>query len=166
MRSHSTKNQLKEKSPEAKFFLSNTLRALLLFKIQKNSVFSVIFRSSASLTRSQCIWHVPLRLFLLSGAPHAHLASSWRRWHDGPPSPESSAASGPPVAADRGQERRLNAVPRRPAPPGSPCGLMHASARPCTATATGKDRTRSLPPTGPRRPVLSNSLLSTDLQLD
>ena len=35
MRSHSTKNQLKEKSPEAKFILSNTLHALLLFKIQK-----------------------------------------------------------------------------------------------------------------------------------
>ena len=35
MRSHSTKNQLKEKSPEAKFILSNTLQALLLFKIQK-----------------------------------------------------------------------------------------------------------------------------------
>ena len=34
-RSHSTKNQLKEKSPEAKFILSNTLHALLLFKIQK-----------------------------------------------------------------------------------------------------------------------------------
>ena len=130
MRSHSTKFQLKEKSLDAIFILSNTLRALLLFKIQKNSVFSVIFRSSASLTRSQCIWHVPLRLFLLSGAPHAHLASSWRRWHDGPPLPESSAASVPPVAADRGQERRLNAVPRRPALPGSLCGLMHASAPP------------------------------------
>ena len=130
MRSDSTKFQLKEKSAEAKSILSNTLRALLLFKIQKNSVFSVIFRSSASLTRSQCIWHVPLRLFLLSGAPHAHLASSWRRWHAGPPSPESSAASGPPVAADRGQERRLNAVPRCPSLPGSPRGLMHASAPP------------------------------------
>ena len=130
MRSHSTKFQLKEKSLDAIFILSNTLRALLLFKIQKNSVFSVIVRSSASLTRSQCIWHVPLHLFLLSGAPHAHLASSWRRWHDGPPLPESSAASGPPVAADRGQERRLSAVPRRPSLPGSPRGLMHASAPP------------------------------------
>ena len=87
-------------------------------------------RSLVPLTRSQCLWHVSLRLFLLSGAPHAHLASSWRRWHDGPPSPESSAASGPPVAADRGQERWLNAVPRRPALPGSPRGLMHASAPP------------------------------------
>ncbi|MGI4344469.1 hypothetical protein ACR2XV_25785, partial [Klebsiella pneumoniae] len=35
MSSHSTKNQLKEKSPEAKFILSSTLHALLLFKIQK-----------------------------------------------------------------------------------------------------------------------------------
>ena len=35
MRSHSTKFQLKEKFPEANFILSNTLHALLLFKIQK-----------------------------------------------------------------------------------------------------------------------------------
>ena len=42
MRSHSTKNQLKEKSPEAIFIRSNTLWALLLFKVQKFS-FSVIF---------------------------------------------------------------------------------------------------------------------------
>ena len=116
MRSHSTKFQLKEKSLDAIFILSNTLRALLLFKIQKNSVFSVIFRSSASLTHSQCIWHVPLRLFLLSGAPHAHLASSWRRWHAGPPSPASSAASGPPVAADRRHTTagRRSALPKAP----------------------------------------------------
>ena len=92
--------------------------------------FQCRLRSSVPLTRSQCIWHVPLRLFLLSGAPHAHLASSWRRWHDCPPSPESSAASGPPVAADRGQEWWLNAVPRRPSPLCSPRGLMRASARP------------------------------------
>ena len=42
MRSHSTKNQLKEKSPEANFIRSNTLWALLLFNVQKFS-FSVIF---------------------------------------------------------------------------------------------------------------------------
>ena len=130
MRSHSTKFQLKEKSLDAIFILSNTLRALLLFKNSEKVQFQCRVHSSVPLTRSQCIWHVPLRLFLLSGAPHAHLASSWRRWHDGPPSPESSAASGPPVAADRGQERRLNAVPHRPALPGSPRGLMHASAPP------------------------------------
>ena len=34
-RSHSTKNQLKEKSPEANFIRSNTLWALLRFKVQK-----------------------------------------------------------------------------------------------------------------------------------
>ena len=38
MRSHSTKFQLKEKSLDANFILSNTLLALLLFKIQKKSV--------------------------------------------------------------------------------------------------------------------------------
>ena len=38
MRSHSTKFQLKEKSLDANFILSNTLHALLLFKIQKSSV--------------------------------------------------------------------------------------------------------------------------------
>ena len=38
MRSHSTKCQLKEKSLDANFILSNTLHALLLFKIQKSSV--------------------------------------------------------------------------------------------------------------------------------
>ena len=42
MRSHSTKNQLKEKLPEAIFIRSNTLWALLLFNVQKFS-FSVIF---------------------------------------------------------------------------------------------------------------------------
>ena len=48
MRSHSTKYQLKEKSPEANFILSNTLQALLLFKIQKHSEFSVDLRQSFS----------------------------------------------------------------------------------------------------------------------
>ena len=38
MRSHSTKFQFKEKSLDANFILSNTLHALLLFKIQKSSV--------------------------------------------------------------------------------------------------------------------------------
>ena len=44
MSSHSTKNQLKEKYPEAKFILSNTLLALLLF-IFRNIQFSVSFSS-------------------------------------------------------------------------------------------------------------------------
>ena len=92
--------------------------------------FQCRLRSSVSLTRRQCTWHVPRSLSLLSGASHACVEPSWRRWHAGPPSPASSAASGPPVAADRGQERRLNAVPRRPSPLCSPRGLMRASARP------------------------------------
>ena len=103
MRSHSTKFQLKEKSLDANFILSNTLRALLLFKIQKNSVLSVILRSSASLTCRQCAWLDARSPSLLSGASHACVEPSWRRWHAGPPSPASSAASGPLVAADRGR---------------------------------------------------------------
>ena len=129
MSSHSTKNQLKEKSPEAKFILSNTLHALLLFKIQKIQ-FQCRFRPSVSITRRQCAWLDARSPSLLSGASHACVEPSWRRWRAGPPSPASSAASGPPVAADRGQERRFDAVPRRPSPLCSPRGLMHASARP------------------------------------
>ena len=70
MRSHSTKFQLKEKSLDANFILSNTLHALLLFKIQKSSV---------SVTRPQCPWHVPRRLFLLSEASHVCVEPTWRR---------------------------------------------------------------------------------------
>ena len=43
------------------------------------------------------------------------------------------------------------------------CTPAHARG---TATVAGKHGTRSLPPTGPRRPVLSNSPQSTKLQLD
>ena len=42
MRSHSTKFQLKEKSLDAIFILSNTLRALLLFKNSEKFSFSVV----------------------------------------------------------------------------------------------------------------------------
>ena len=42
MRSHSTNFQLKEKSAEAKSILSNTLRALLLFKNSEKFSFSVV----------------------------------------------------------------------------------------------------------------------------
>ena len=42
MRSHSTKFQLKEKSLDANFILSNTLRALLLFKNSEKFSFSVV----------------------------------------------------------------------------------------------------------------------------
>ena len=86
------------------------------FANSENSDFSVILRSSASLTRSQCTWHVPRNPSLLSGASHACVEPSWRRWHAGPPSPASSAASGPPVAADR----RHTTAERRSAPPKAP----------------------------------------------
>ena len=125
-------------------------------KIQKVQIQCRV-RSSVPLTRSQCLWHVSLRLFLLSGAPHAHLASSWRRWHAGPPSPASSAASGPPVAADR----RHTTAERRSAPPKAPwlSAWPHACQRTLVAPSPwpGKHGTCSLPPTGPRRPVLSSS---------
>ena len=78
--------------------------------------FSVIFRPSVSVTRPQCPWHVPRRLFLLSEAAHACVEPSWHRWHAGPPSPASSTASGPPVAADR----RHTTAERRSAPPKAP----------------------------------------------
>ena len=82
----------------------------------ENSVFSVIFSPSVSVTQPQCPWHVPRRLFLLSEASHACVEPSWRRWRAGPPSPASSAASGPPVAADR----RHTTAERRSAPPIAP----------------------------------------------
>ena len=115
MSSHSTKNQLKEKSPEAKFILSNTLHALLLFKIQKVQ-FQCRFRPSVSITRRQCAWLDARSPSLLSGPSHACVEPSWRRWRAGPPKPASSAASGPPVAADR----RHTTAERRSAPPIAP----------------------------------------------
>ena len=79
MRSHSTKNQLKEKSPEAKFILSSTLHALLLFKIQKvQKIQSFSLRQTRSRGHS-APWRVACSLFSLSSTPHAHLADSWRR---------------------------------------------------------------------------------------
>ena len=63
MRDHSTKKQLKEKSLHARIILSNTLHALLLFKIQKDSEFSVDLRQRFShmptvpLARSSCLEH-------------------------------------------------------------------------------------------------------------
>ena len=113
MRSHSTKNQLKEKSPEA--IRSNTLWALLLFKVQKIQ-FQCRFRPSVSITRRQCAWLDARSPSLLSGASHTCVEPSWRRWHAGPPSPASSAASGPPVAADK----RHTTAERRSTPPIAP----------------------------------------------
>ena len=48
MRGHSTKNQLKEKSPHAKIILSNTWPALLLYIFRKFSKFSVVSSSEFS----------------------------------------------------------------------------------------------------------------------
>ena len=128
MRSHSTKNQLKEKSPEAKFILSNTLQALLLFKIQKIQT-SVSFCVRQLHSRV----HSALGTFLAASpsCPELHT----RAW--------SLPGVGGTLARPRrrllrrrdlpwrptGGTPRQNTVPRRPSLPGSPRGLMHASAR-------------------------------------
>ena len=121
------------------------------FANSENSDFSVIFRSSASLTRSQCTWHVPRIPSLLSGASHACVEPSWHRWHAGPPLPASSAASGPPVAADR----RHTTAERRSAPPKAPwlsACPYRASARPWhrrrgpASTERAPCRRRAAPP--------------------
>ena len=79
MSSHSTKNQLKEKSPEDKFILSSTLHALLLFKIQKvQKIQSFSLRQTRSRGHS-APWRVARSLFPLTSTPHARLADSWRR---------------------------------------------------------------------------------------
>ena len=119
--------------------------------------FSVILRSSVSLTRSQCTWHVPRSPSLLSGASHACVEPSWHRWRAGPPSPVFSAASGPPVAADR----RHTTAERRLAPPKAPwlSAWPHACQRTPVAPSPwpGKHGTCSLPPTGRATPVPSSS---------
>ena len=88
MRSHSTKNQLKEKSPEAIFIRSNTLWALLLFKVQKFS-FSVIFSfdsfsHAATVHLARCSRpRLLVRSFTRAlGATLASVAPwpAWRRW--------------------------------------------------------------------------------------
>ena len=74
------------------------------------------FSSVVSVTCPLCFWLVARSPSLLSGASHACVEPSWRRWRAGPPSPASSAASGPPVAADR----RHTTAERRSAPPIAP----------------------------------------------
>ena len=78
MRSHSTKYQLMEKSLHAWSILSNTWATLFLCKFSKFSL-QCRRRPSVSVTRPQCPWHVPRRLFLLSEASHACVEPSWRR---------------------------------------------------------------------------------------
>ena len=157
MSSHSTKFQLKEKSPEAKFILSNTLHALLLFifrNIQIQCRFSsVSFTHALTVRLARCTW-------LLLPGQHPR-TRAWRLPSVGgaPGRPRRRVLRRPnPRGSRQGTERRLNAVRRRPTSLCSPRGLMHASARPVAPSPwLGKHRTCSLPPTGPRRPVLSNS---------
>ena len=127
MRSHSTKNQLKEKSPEANFIRSNTWWALLLFIVQK-----IQFSVSSSVCQFQSRGHSALGTFLAasSSCPKLHT----RAW--------SLPGVGSALARPRrrllrrrdlpwrptGGTPRQNAIPRRPSLPGSPRGLMHASA--------------------------------------
>ena len=157
MRSHSTKNQLKEKSPEAKFILSNTLHALLLFKIQKDSEFSVDLRQRFSHMPTVPLARSSPPLPPVWSIPHARLASSRRRWRPWPPAPACLAAAETPLqpTGDKnGGSTPFRAAHRPSALRVASCVPAHARG---TATVAGKHGTRSLPPTGPRRPVLSNS---------
>ena len=145
------------KIPRGQIHSVEHLAGAVAVQNSENSDFSVILRSSASLTRSQCTWHVPRSPSLLSGASHACVEPSWRRWRAGPPSPASSAASGPPVAADR----RHTTAERRSAPPKAPwlSAWPHACQRTPVAPSPwpGKHGTCSLPPTGRATPVPSSS---------
>ena len=58
--------------------------------------FQCCFFVRVSVTSKLCTWHVAHSPSSLSGAPHALLARSWRRWHPGPPAPACSAAAEPP----------------------------------------------------------------------
>ena len=66
------------KSLHAWSILSNTWATLFLCKFSKFSL-QCRLRPSVSVTRPQCPWHVPRRLFLLSEASHACVEPSWRR---------------------------------------------------------------------------------------
>ena len=104
MRGHPTKIQIKESSPHAKIILSNTWPALFLRtfrEIQKSIEIQCRFHRQSSVTHRQCAWRVVHGSSSLCGAPHAHLARSWRRWHPGLPAPASSAAAEPLVAAEQ-----------------------------------------------------------------
>ena len=126
---------------------------------QRDSEFREIqcrFLRQSSVTRRQYACRVAHSPSSLSRAPHAHLAGSWHRQHPGPPSPASSAASGPPVAADRRQP--CGTTPFCAALCSLALRVAHACQRTPAAPSPwpGKHRARPLPPTGPRRPVPSN----------
>ena len=164
MRSHSTKFQLKEKSLVAIFILSNTLRALLLFKNSEKFSFSVVcvrqflsrvhsaFGTFLSAS-SYCLEHHTLTWPLPGvGGTLARPRRSLLRRRDLPwrLTGDKNGGSKPFRAAHRPSALRV-----------ASCVPAHARG---TATVAGKHGTRSLPPTGPRRPVLSNSPQSTKLQ--
>ena len=163
MRSHSTKNQLKEKSPEANFIRSNTWCALLLFIVQK-----IQFSVSSSVRQFQSRGHSALGTFLAaySSCPKLH-TRAWslpgvgsalarprrrllRRW-DLPWRP----TEGTP---------RQNAVQRRPKPLGSPrVPAVPAHARGTVAMAR---QARNVLPAAdvPRHPRSVELTLSTKSQ--
>ena len=134
MRSHSTKLQLKEKSPEAKFVLSNTLHALLLFKIQKiQTSVSFCVRQLHSrdhsalgtfLATSPSCPELHTRAWSLPGVGSSEPRRRWEllRWLHLPWRPTRARALSP----------------RHPAPPNSPW----LSACPCRASARPWHRRR------------------------
>ena len=152
MRSHSTKNQLKEKSPEANFIRSNTLWALLLFKVQKIQfqchLQSVSFSHAATvpLARSS----PPLPLVRSCTRVRGAFLASVARWL-------ALAGVFCGVGTSRGgrQEAHHGRTPFRAAH--RSLALRVASCTPahprCTVAVARQPWTRSLPPTDPRRPV-------------
>ena len=102
MRSHSTKFQLKEKSLDANFILSNTLHALLLFKVQRFS-FQCRFRPSVSVTRPQCTWRVARGFFSLASTPARALGVFPASVAPLAARAGVSCGGRTPVAADRGR---------------------------------------------------------------
>ena len=124
MRSHSTKNQLKEKSLHAWIILSNTLHALFSLHFQK---FSFQFR------QFQSRGHSALGTLLAASlaCPKLHTCT----WRD--PGVGGALARlrrrvlrrPAPRNGRQGGERRRNAVRRRPNPLVAPRGRLRASAR-------------------------------------
>ena len=121
------------------------------------SVFSIVFvrqfqsrvdSALGALHAASSPWPAP---------PHVRLASSQRRWRPWPPAPACLAAAEPPWQPTGDG----TAAQRRSAPPIAP--LLSAWPHACQRTPVapslwpGKHGTCSLPPTGPRRPVLSTS---------
>ena len=160
MRSHSTKNQLKEKSPEANFIRSNTWWALLLFKVQKIQfqchLPSVSFSHAATvpLARSS----PPLPLVRSCTRVRGAFLASVARWL-------ALAGVFCSVGTSRGgrQEAHHGRTPFRAAHRSlalrvASCTPAHARS---TATVAGKHGTRSPPPTGPRHPRSVELALNT-----